>query len=123
MNDKKVNPVKETDWVSVNTASEVIVMMVSDIVRLEANRNYTNIVLENDKQILISKSLKEFENLLSPYNFLRIHKSHLINPTHISHFVKKGAGYIYLKNSFKLQVSLTGKEKFLKFLRTNTINL
>lgn len=124
MAEKKLKKIGQgSDWVSVNTAQEMIIMKVSDIIRLEAERNYTFIFLENDKKVLVSKNLKEFEQLLLPFDFLRIHKSHLVNVKYISHFVKKGTGCICLKNSLKLQVSVAGREKFLHFLKTNTINL
>ncbi len=112
-----------THLISVNTTEEIIFIRIEDIVRMEANRNYTFIFQENDKKILSSKNLKEFEEVLAPYDFLRVHKSHLVNASYISHFAKKGEGLLHLKNSYKLQVSDNGREKLLNFFKKNSINV
>ncbi|HXB40135.1 MAG TPA: LytTR family DNA-binding domain-containing protein [Bacteroidia bacterium] len=123
MEDKKRRIAKRTDFMSVNTTQEISFIRIENIVRLEANSNYTFIFLENDRKILSSKNLKEFEQVLAPYNFLRIHKSHLVNASYISHFAKKGDGLLHLKNNYKVQVSDTGKEKFLSFFKKHSINV
>jgi len=114
---------KITHYISVNTTQEIIFIRIADIVRLEANRNYTFIFLENDKRILSSKNLMEFEAVLSTYDFLRVHKSHLVNAAYVSHFVKKGEGLLHLKNNSKLQVSDAGREKLLSFFKKNSVNV
>lgn len=57
----------------------------SDIIRLEASSNYTFIHFTNRRPLLIAKVLKEFEQLLGCFGFVRIHRSHLVNTAHISH--------------------------------------
>lgn len=114
---------KITHLISVNTTQEIIFIRIADIVRLEANRNYTFIFLENDKRILSSKNLKEFEEVLATYDFLRVHKSHLVNSSYVSHFVKKGEGLLHLKDGSKLRVSDAGREKLLSFFKKNSVNV
>lgn len=123
MGEKRKRNLKITHLISVNTTEEIIFICIADIVRLEANRNYTFIHLENEKKILSSKNLKEFEDVLDAYDFLRVHKSHLVNAAYISHFAKKGEGLLHLKNNSKLQVSDAGREKFLTFFKKNSINV
>jgi two-component system LytT family response regulator len=63
---------------------------VSDIVRCKAEGPYTEFYLMSDQKIIISKSLKEYEDVLEPFGFVRTHHSHLINIKHISRFDKAG---------------------------------
>jgi two-component system, LytTR family, response regulator len=57
--------------------------MIDDIIRIEADSSYAHIVLKDGKRFTASKTLKYFEEMLEEYSFLRVHKSHLINPAHI----------------------------------------
>lgn len=93
---------------------------ISDIVRCEANINYTTIVLQNASPIVVAKSLKEFELLLDGYNFFRVHKSHLINVVHVKNY-KKDGGKIHLSNGDIIEISLRKKEDFFAKMRLHTL--
>jgi two-component system LytT family response regulator len=67
------------------------VVRVNDIIRCEANDNFTKFHLLNGRKLLICRTLKFYETLLEHYDFIRVHKSHLINFQHISQY-KKGKG-------------------------------
>ena len=101
---------------ALNTAESLIVVNINEIVRCESKRNYTNIHFEDKKSILISKTLKEFDSLLEPYHFWRIHKSHLINFNYIDKYVKSEGGHVLLKDGSKIPVSTRKREKLFRLL-------
>jgi two-component system LytT family response regulator len=94
----------------INTTESITMLNVADIIRCESNRNYTYLYMANKKKIIVSKTLMEFEDMLSKYNFLRIHKSHLINVNYIEKYVKSDGGYMMLKDGSKMPVSIRKKE-------------
>jgi two-component system, LytTR family, response regulator len=85
-----------------------------DILRCEADNNYTKIFIRNQKKILISKTLKEFEHLLTPHDFIRIHQSHLINKAHIKRFIKTDGGSVILSDGTELPVARARKDQLTK---------
>ena len=78
---------------------------INDIIRCESDDNYTKFFIKNGKPILISKTLKEYEELLSEYDFVRIHQSHLINLAYVKSYVKKENGFVVMHNDDQLPVS------------------
>jgi two-component system, LytTR family, response regulator len=94
----------------INTTESITMLNVADIIRCESNRNYTYLYMANKKKIIVSKTLMEFEEMLSKYNFLRVHKSHLINVNYVEKYVKSDGGYMMLKDGSKLPVSVRKKE-------------
>lgn len=85
---------------------------ITDIVRCEADVNYTHIYTSEGKKHTVSKTLKYFEGLLSHHGFFRIHSSHLINLNSVKTYAK--SGYVTLSDNTKLEVSVRRKEAFIK---------
>lgn len=85
---------------------------IADIVRCEADINYTHIFTRDRKKFTVAKPLKYFEGLLVPCGFFRIHNSHLVNLDCVKSYAK--SGYITLMDNMRLDVSLRRKEEFLK---------
>ena len=102
--------------IAINTAESLIVVNVNDIVRCESKRNYTELHFHDKKTILVSRTLKDFDELLEPYHFWRIHKSHLINLNYLDKFVKSEGGHVLLKDGNKIPVSTRKKEKLMRLL-------
>ena len=102
--------------IAINTAESLIVVNVNDIVRCESKRNYTELHFHDKKTILVSRTLKDFDELLEPYQFWRIHKSHLINLNYLDKFVKSEGGHVLLKDGNKIPVSTRKKEKLMRLL-------
>jgi two-component system LytT family response regulator len=73
------------------------------IIRLESESNYTYVHFADRKPLLVAKVLREFEALLEPFGFVRIHRSHIINPDHITHVDE--AGGVWLADDFSASVS------------------
>lgn len=85
---------------------------ITDIVRCEADVNYTHVFTSDGKKYTVSKTLKYFEGLLSHHGFFRIHSSHLINLSNVKSYAK--SGYVTLSDNTRLEVSVRRKEAFLK---------
>ena len=94
----------------------LIMIRVSNILRLESEINYTRVFLKSNESHLVTKTLKEYDELLSGINFYRIHKSHLINLDCVSRYVKGEGGTIILEDDSELEVARRRKEGLLQAL-------
>lgn len=101
--------------IPIHTQTEMVLINMEDIIRFEADGNYTNIYLENGKKIISTQSLAEYERSLPDGIFLRIHKKNLINRSHINTF-KKGEGLIIMIDGSVLEVSRLKKAFVLSVL-------
>ena len=90
--------------------NEIRYVTVTDIIRCEADNNYTFFYLENGDRILVSKPLKEYSDLLKPNGFLRTHQSHLINPNFVKSWLKEDGGMLLMKNNDKVAVSKPNRD-------------
>lgn len=90
------------------------VLNVADIVFCKADDNYTEIHLEN-KKVLVSKTLKYFEDALSDFPFARIHKSYLVNVNEIVKYRKGKGGSVIVSNGKELMVSASRKKELLAY--------
>lgn len=90
---------------------------INEILRCEGDRNYTNFVFSDGRKILVSKTLKEFEDLLTNYGFFRIHQSYLVNLKYIKKFFKGKSPEIEMHDGEILPIARNRKEEFLnKFM-------
>ena len=80
----------------------------------ESTDNYTCFFMVSGNKIMVSKTIKHFEELLSEHNFFRVHQSHLINLTHIKKYFKGEGGYVIMSDDSSVIVSRRKKEAFLK---------
>lgn len=96
-------------------------MDLSDIVRCEADSNYTYLFLSNGNKLLVSRSLIHFENLLSKNNFMRVHQSHLINLDYVVIYNKADGGWIQLRDGENVPVSRNYKAMVSDFFKNISI--
>ena len=89
------------------------IVKLEEIVYCEAQRSYTNFRLVNNKSIVISKPLFDYDRLLSNTIFLRIHKSFLINLMHVKEYIRGEGGTVIMSNGMEIEVSRRKKELFL----------
>jgi len=75
--------------IALSNSDGIHLLDISDIIRCESDDNYTKFYIKNRKPILISKTLKEYEELLTEHDFVRIHQSHLINLAYVKSYIKK----------------------------------
>ena len=101
---------------AIPTIDGFTIIQIQDIIRCEAQSNYTDIFLKNKIKFTTSRTLKEYEELFAPYNFFRIHNSYLINLHHLQKYVRGKGGYVILSDGKELEVSVRRKEEFLNKL-------
>ncbi|MZQ49671.1 MAG: response regulator [Bacteroidales bacterium] len=97
-----------------HTSDHLQLVSVSEIIRAEADSNYTSFSISGGKRILVARTIKEFESLLSGSGMIRVHQSHLVNLDFIDRFVKKDGGYLILKDGSKVPVSPNLKKQVLQ---------
>jgi two-component system, LytTR family, response regulator len=98
------------------TSESIHVINIKDIIRCEADGNYSNFHLAGGKKILVSNTLKEYDELLTPRGFFRVHQSHLVNTAYIESFEKKDGGFLRMKDGSDVPVSVRKKEQLLHLL-------
>src|SRR5690606_21974771 len=90
--------------------SEIRYVPLSEIIRCEADSTYTHFFISSGEKILVSKSLKEYADLLRPNGFLRTHQSHLVNPKYVKSWLKEDGGMLLLMSGEKIPVSKPNKD-------------
>ncbi|WP_159800557.1 LytTR family DNA-binding domain-containing protein [Flavobacterium sp. MK4S-17] len=112
---KKVDKFKR---IALSTSDGIHLFDVSDIIRCESQDNYTKFYIKNNKPVLIAKTLKEYEDLLSEQGFERIHQSHLINLAYLKSYIKKDGGYAVMADNSHLPISQRKKERLQELLKS-----
>jgi len=102
--------------IGIGMADKIVFVPVADIIYCTAAGAYTHIYMNDGKKVVASKSLGEFEQLLSLHDFFRIHHSSLINLRHVKEFQRFNGGYVIMDNNEKLEVSHRKRNDFLKAL-------
>jgi two-component system LytT family response regulator len=92
-----------------------------DIIRIEADRSYSWFYLTGKRKILVSKHLKEFQDLLSDRNFFRPHNSHLINLDFVKKYVRLDGGYIEMADGSQVPVARNRKDLFMAHMERYTV--
>ena len=101
-----------------HTAECLHIVKIKNIIRCEADNNYTFFHLTDKKRILVSKTIKEFSELLKASGFLRVHQSHLINLNYVDKYIKSEGGYILMKDQSSVPISLSNKQQVLRALES-----
>lgn len=103
--------------VGVAVGQSIKFIPTEDIIYIKAEGAYSEFVLSDDIRLLISKNLKHFEDLLCHQsNFLRIHKSYIINVNHVSEYVKSDGGYVKMDDKYNVSISNEKVDKLLQWL-------
>jgi two-component system LytT family response regulator len=98
------------------TSDSIHVIDISDIYFCKSDNSYTTFYFEDDQSIMVSKSLKDYETLLSEHFFYRAHQSFLVNLNHITKVDKKDGGFIIMKNKKEIPVSSRQMKKLISML-------
>lgn len=110
------NHISSNKKIVLSNAENIFIVSVEDIIYAESDNSYTTFYIKNSDAILVSKSLKSFENKLSQYLFFRIHQKYLINLKHLKKYYKKNDEAILL-NNISLPVSRAKREHLLNVLK------
>jgi two-component system, LytTR family, response regulator len=102
--------------IAIHSLEKVHMIHIDDIIRCESQGAYTIFHLKQKEQILATKNLKEFEDLLEPHSFIRVHHSHLINFAYLKEYVKKDGGYAVMVDKSEVPVSFRKKKTLLDMI-------
>lgn len=99
------NEAEAVSRIALPTGSGYHIVEIKDIVRCESDNNYTSFFLDDENKLLICRTLKEIEEMLGDYGFLRVHQSHLINPKFVKGILKQDGGTVMMKDGKEIPVS------------------
>ncbi|NPA35989.1 MAG: response regulator transcription factor [Chlorobi bacterium] len=100
----------------IRTSDDIHIVNVNDIVRCESDNSYTSFYIEGGEKIVVSKSIKEYSDLLSNYGFIRPHQSHLVNLNFVRKLDKRDGGFLIMKDGKEIPVSSRRKQNLLQIL-------
>jgi two-component system, LytTR family, response regulator len=105
------------DKIAVPTSDGFVLIPVKEIIFCKAVGNYTEFHLLNNKQLLSSYTLKQYHDLLTEKNFLRTHRSYLINMAYVKMYRKGDGGTVIMQDGSEVEISKPNKEAFLQFFK------
>jgi two-component system LytT family response regulator len=115
LNESLKNLQNQDKKIALRDQENIYFIKVQEIVQCQAQGAYTLFYLESGKQILVSKTLKEYDELLTPFLFFRVHHAHLINLNKIKQFHKLD-NYLIMQDGMEIPVSIRKKEDLLKVI-------
>lgn len=108
-------PIKSKKKIVLKTMERIYSVDIDDIIRFESDGGYTKVYLVDGKRIMVSRTMKEFDDLLLDVGFLRVHHSHLVNMNHLFCF-EKAEGHVVMKDESIVPVSNRKKDQLLELL-------
>ncbi len=105
---------KQPKRITIPTSDGLHFINIDNIIYLEASNNYTQIYLATDQKFLVSRTLKEFEEMLPSDPFLRIHQSTIVNKHYVEKYIRGDGGQVVMRHGRVLDVSKRKKTEFLQ---------
>ena len=112
MNDNKT----QEDKIAISTTEGLEFIPIKNILHIESNSNYSKIYFHNNRTLTVTKLLKDFEDMLVPYHFYRVHNSHLINLNYIQKYLRGNGGRVMMQDGTEIEVARRKKDEFLKMI-------
>ena len=106
----------QNDKIIISTNEGVEFIEINQIMRIESSSNYSKIHFKDGKSLLVTKLLKDFEEMLLPYHFFFFFNSHLINLIYIKKYIRGDGGQVIMQNDQVIDVARRKKEEFLKLI-------
>jgi two-component system LytT family response regulator len=112
---QKINqPFVAIQKIALPTMQGLEFVTVDSIIRCASNNNYTEFYLSDKKKVLVSRTLREVEEMLADYGFLRVHHSHIVNLNAITRYIKGEGGYLVMADGSSVDVSRSRKELLMQ---------
>jgi two-component system LytT family response regulator len=102
--------------ITLPTGNAYEIVNIKDIIRCEADASYTHFYLVGGKKLMVSASLKHYEDLLPENEFIRVHHQHLINMNHVARYLKQDGGYAVMSDGTQIEISRRKKDSFMERL-------
>ncbi|HEY2720786.1 MAG TPA: LytTR family DNA-binding domain-containing protein [Chitinophagaceae bacterium] len=106
----------QEDRIAIPTGEGMEFIQIKNIIRIESSSNYSKLYLLNSQSMLVTRLLKDFEEMLLPYHFYRVHHSHVINLNYIKKYIRGEGGQVVMQNGDVIDVARRKKEEFLKLI-------
>ncbi len=110
------NNIEKPSTLVLHTSEQIKLCPIDEIVRLEAMGNYTYFFFTDGTKLLVTKTLKDYDSMLSDLQFLRVHQSHLIHLNHLRSYVKSEGGYLLMDDDSRVPVSVRKKPMVMEEL-------
>jgi two-component system LytT family response regulator len=114
----KVETTHDIDKLIIPTSHGFNVLVIDDIIRLEADGCYTTIVMNEGKNTIVSRTLKDFEDTLPKEKFFRIHKSHLINLKYIKDYSNLSGSFVTMIDGSRVEISRRKAPDFIQKIKS-----
>ncbi len=112
MSEKK----SQDDKIAIATTEGLEFIPIKNILHIESNSNYCKLYFQNGRHLTVTKLLKDFEDMLAPYHFYRVHNSHLINLNYIQKYLRNNGGRVMMQDGTEIEVARRKKEEFLRMI-------
>jgi len=111
---ESIKDLQQAQRLVLKTSDQVHVINIADIIRIEADSNYSTFYLQGGRKIVVTKSIKEYEETLLEHGFHRIHKSHIFNINKMSHLDKADGGFVVMVDGSRVPVASRKREMLLE---------
>jgi two-component system, LytTR family, response regulator len=116
---KTVEQKKHTqNKITIPVSQELLIINTDDIIHIEAHNNYSHFYFTNRPKVIVSKTLGEYDAMLTQQGFYRVHQSHLINLNHVESVNSSDGDFIMLTDNHRVELSRRKKNDFLQMLKT-----
>jgi two-component system LytT family response regulator len=116
---KLQSPSGQFSKIAIPTMEGFQMVAIGSIIHCTSDSNYTTLTLKDKQKVVASRTLKEIEELLEDYSFIRVHHSHLINLNEVYKYIKGEGGYLLMSDGASINVSRSKKEGLLRRLQPN----
>lgn len=116
LNERLKEHSKPNERLALHSQDKIQIVDIQSILRCESSVNYTTFFFDDKSQVVVTKTLKEFEDLLKEHGFYRVHQSHLINTKCIKEYVKSEGGHLVMNDGTLIPVSVRKRPDVMKML-------
>ena len=111
------HPSTPINKIAMPTMEGLQMIAVDSIISCESDSNYTILQLKNNKKLIVSRTLKDIEELLEDHSFIRVHRCYIANVNEVEKYVKGEGGYLVMSNGSTVEVSRSKKDILMKRLQ------
>ncbi len=107
--------------ITLSTSEGLEFVPLKNILRLEASGPYTHFFMKDNRKVIVSRHMKEYEMLLNDHYFFRVHNSHIINMKEVSRMIKTDGGYAIMSDGSNISISPKKKDEFMELMKKRLV--